>query len=80
MAPANMNIGTAKASPDRGPGFEPGGLTVLPCASAGCSAIQTGSTVSGNAVQIVIVQTDPGYAPDPGDAGTGTVVAVAVVC
>ena len=39
------------------------------------SAIQSGSTVSGNTVHIVIVQTNPGYAPDPGHAGTGKVVA-----
>jgi hypothetical protein len=44
------------------------------------SADKSGSTISGNTVQIVIVQTDPGYAPNPGHAGTGTVVAVAVVC
>jgi hypothetical protein len=39
------------------------------------SATQSGSTVSGNTVHIVIVQTNPGYAPDPGHAGTGKVVA-----
>jgi uncharacterized repeat protein (TIGR01451 family) len=36
---------------------------------------QSGSTDSGNIVHIVVVQTNPGYAPDPGHAGTGTVVA-----
>lgn len=40
------------------------------------SADQSGSTISGNNVEIVIVQTNPGYAPDSGHAGTGTVVAV----
>jgi hypothetical protein len=35
---------------------------------------QSGSTISGNTVHIVIVRTNPGYAPDPGHAGTGTVV------
>jgi hypothetical protein len=44
------------------------------------SASQNGSTISGNTVQIVIVQTNPGYAPAPGHAGTGTVLSVAVVC
>ncbi|MBV8994009.1 MAG: Ig-like domain repeat protein [Pseudonocardiales bacterium] len=38
-------------------------------------ASQTGSTISGNTVHIVVVKTDPGYAPDPGHRGTGTVVA-----
>jgi uncharacterized repeat protein (TIGR01451 family) len=40
------------------------------------SADQSGSTISGNNVHIVIVKTDPGYAANPGHAGTGTVVAV----
>lgn len=31
--------------------------------------------ISGDIVHIVIVQTDPGYGPNPGSAGTGTVVA-----
>jgi hypothetical protein len=40
------------------------------------SADQSGSTISGNIVHIVIVKTNPGYEPNPGHAGTGTVVAV----
>ena len=36
---------------------------------------KSGSQISGNTVHIVVVQTDPGYAPNPGHAGTGTVVA-----
>ena len=40
------------------------------------SASKQGSAISGNTVHIVIVQTNPGYAPNPGHAGTGTVVAV----
>jgi hypothetical protein len=36
---------------------------------------RAGSTISGNAVKIVVVKTEPGYAPDPGDHGTGTIVA-----
>src|SRR5262245_15647909 len=34
-----------------------------------------GSQVSGNVMRIVVVQTNPGYAPNPGHAGTGIVVA-----
>jgi hypothetical protein len=37
---------------------------------------KSGSTISGDAKSIVVVKTDPGYAPNPGHAGTGTVVAV----
>jgi Bacterial Ig-like domain (group 3) len=40
------------------------------------SVSKHGSDVSGNTVHIVVVKTDPGYAGNPGHAGTGTVVAV----
>jgi exosome complex RNA-binding protein Rrp4 len=36
---------------------------------------KSAGTISGNAVKIVVVKTEPGYAPDPGDHGTGTIVA-----
>jgi hypothetical protein len=39
------------------------------------SPAKAGSTISGKVVHIVIVRTNPGYAPNPGHAGTGTVVA-----
>jgi hypothetical protein len=35
-----------------------------------------GSEISGNTIHIVVVKTNPGYASNPGHAGTGTVVAV----
>jgi hypothetical protein len=35
-----------------------------------------GPTISGDAPEVVVVQTDPGYAPDPAHPGTGKVVAV----
>ena len=40
------------------------------------SITKSGSTITGNAPQIVVVKTDPGYDSNPGHAGTGTVVAV----
>ncbi len=40
------------------------------------SVTKAGSAISGDSIHIVIVQTDPGYAPNPGHAGTGKVVAV----
>src|SRR5262249_4848745 len=40
------------------------------------SVSQSGSTITGNTPHVVIVQTNPGYAANPGHAGTGTVVAV----
>jgi hypothetical protein len=39
---------------------------------------QSGSVISGNIKQVVVVQTDPGYAPNPGNPGTGT--EIAIVC
>jgi hypothetical protein len=37
---------------------------------------KSGSQISGDTAEVVVVRTNPGYAPDPGHAGTGTVVAV----
>jgi hypothetical protein len=37
-------------------------------------ATKTGPRISGNTVHIVVVKVDPGYQPNPGHAGTGTVV------
>jgi hypothetical protein len=39
------------------------------------SITKSGSTISGDTPHIVVVKTDAGYAPNPGHAGTGTVVA-----
>jgi hypothetical protein len=36
---------------------------------------KSGSQISGNTVHIVVVKTDPGYRPNPGHGGTGTVEA-----
>jgi hypothetical protein len=36
---------------------------------------KSGSQLAGDVVRIVVVRTDPGYAPSPGHPGTGTVVA-----
>lgn len=36
---------------------------------------KSGATISGDVVSIVVVQTDPGYGPNPGHTGTGVVVA-----
>jgi hypothetical protein len=37
---------------------------------------QSGSVISGDVPTIIVVKTNSGYAPNPGHAGTGTVVAV----
>ena len=39
---------------------------------------QSGSVISGDIKQVVIVKNDPGYGPSPGHDGTGT--EIAIVC
>jgi Bacterial Ig-like domain (group 1) len=58
------------AKPPTGP--LPSFMAVLVSSSISMS----GSTIAGNTPHIVIVNTNPGYAANPGHAGTGTVVAV----
>jgi len=36
---------------------------------------ESGSTIAGNQVKIVVVRTNPGYGPNLGADGTGTIVA-----
>ena len=50
----------------------PARMAVIATGSAG----KSGSTIAGNTVHIVIVQSNPGYAPNPGHAGTGMVVTI----
>ena len=38
------------------------------------SAVKSGTSISGNTVSIIVVQVNPGYAPDAGGQGTGTVI------
>jgi hypothetical protein len=40
------------------------------------SISKSGPTISGDTPEVVVVQTNPGYGPNPGHAGTGTVVSV----
>jgi hypothetical protein len=59
--------GASSAPPDSVPSF----MAVLVSSSIG----KSGKTISGNIPHIAVISTNPGYAPDPGHAGTGTVVA-----
>jgi hypothetical protein len=40
---------------------------------------QNGSVITGNIKQVVVVHNNPGYAPDPGHTGTGTIVGIVCV-
>ncbi len=43
---------------------------------ASSSISKSGPTISGDIPHIVVVTTNPGYAPNPGHPGTGSVVAI----
>jgi hypothetical protein len=53
------------------PGSVPSYMGVL----VSSSVTKSGSTFAGNIAKIVVVLTQPGYGPNPGSPGTGTVVA-----
>lgn len=54
----------------------PAGVPAYMAVLASSSAVKSGASIAGNIAGIVVIKTDPGYAPNPGHAGTGTVVAV----
>lgn len=59
--------GNSSDPPDEVPSF----MAVL----VASSIQKSGSTISGDIKRIVVVRTNPGYAPNPGHPGTGTVIA-----
>jgi hypothetical protein len=62
------NTGNSSGPPETVPLF----MEVI----AASKITQSGSTISGNAPEVVVVKTNPGYLPDPGHKGTGKVVAI----
>jgi uncharacterized repeat protein (TIGR01451 family) len=75
-SPPAVTCGTSwTTAPGNSPPPPPAPLPSFMAVIVSSSISQSGSTISGNTVHMVIVQTNPGYAPDPGHAGTGTVVA-----
>jgi len=75
-APAAPACGTGwTTDPGNSPPPPAGPLPALIGVIVSSSISQSGSTISGNTVHIVIVQTNPGYDANPGHAGTGTVIA-----
>jgi hypothetical protein len=60
--------GSSSAPPSSVPAY----ITVI----VSSSIMQSGPTISGNIPEMAIIKTDPSYEPNPGHAGTGTVVAV----
>lgn len=65
--PWSTSGGTSPAPPETVPSF----MGVL----VASGTAKSGSTISGNTAKIVVVQTNPGYAPNAGSPGTGVIVA-----
>ncbi|HEX9099751.1 MAG TPA: hypothetical protein VF956_09730 [Candidatus Dormibacteraeota bacterium] len=64
------STGGSSSNPPAGP------LPAYMAVAVTSSVDKSGSTITGHFTKIVIVKTDPGYAPAAGGTGTGTVVAV----
>ena len=74
--PAAVTCGTSwSADPGNSTPPPSGPLPPYMAVIVSSSIGKSGATISGNTVHIVIVKTNPGYAPNPGHAGTGTVFA-----
>jgi uncharacterized repeat protein (TIGR01451 family) len=74
--PASVACGTSWSTRPGNSSHPPAGpLPTYMAVIVSSSISRSGSTISGNTVHVVIVHTNPGYASDPGHAGTGTVVA-----
>jgi hypothetical protein len=60
------------------PGNSPSPVDTVPAymgLAVSSSIVKNGSVLSGNIISIVVVVTDPGYGPNPGHSGTGTIIA-----
>jgi len=62
---------TAPGNSSKPPAAVPSYMGVL----VATAVAKSGSAIAGDAPTIIVVKTDPGYSPNPGHAGTGTVVA-----
>jgi len=66
---------TWSTAPGNSPPPPAGPLPAFMAVIVSSSISKSGATISGTVAHEVIVRTDAGYAPNPGHAGTGTVVA-----
>jgi hypothetical protein len=74
--PATITCGTSwSTDPGNSAPPPPGPLPAYMAVVVSSAIHKSGSTISGNTVHVVVVETNPGYAAEPGRAGTGTVVA-----
>lgn len=72
---ASLTCGGTWATRPGNSSHPPAAVPSYMAAIVSSSITQSGSTISGDIAHVVIVHTAPGYAPSPGHAGTGTVVA-----
>ena len=63
---------TSPGNSSKPPASVPSFLGVVVSSSIG----KSGSAIKGDSVNLVVVQTDPGYGPNPGHEGTGKIVGV----
>ena len=76
LNPATPGCGVAwTTDPGNSAPPPPGPLPAFIAVIVASAVTQSGSQISGNTAHIVIVQTNAGYDPNAGHAGTGTVVA-----
>jgi len=74
--PATVTCGTSWTAHPGNSGHPPAGpLPEFMAVIVSSSITKSGSTIHGNTVHMVVVRTNPGYAPDPGHPGTGQVAA-----
>jgi hypothetical protein len=85
LAPSDFKGFAVGASPTcggswtTGPGNSANPSATLPSTMAvvvASAVTRQGSTISGDVRRVVVVQVDPGYGPNPGNPGTGKVIAV----
>jgi hypothetical protein len=74
-APAACGSGWS-TGPGNSSGPPAGPLPAFIAVIVASHAEKAGATISGDTTKVVVVRTNPGYAPDPGHSGTGTVVSV----
>jgi hypothetical protein len=76
-SPSTPACGVAwSANPGNSTPPPPGPLPTFMAVIVTDTPAKAGSTISGHVIHIVVIRTNPGYAPNPGHEGTGTVVAV----
>jgi hypothetical protein len=72
--PAVPNCGGTYATSPGNSGSPPAAVPDYMGVIVSSHVTQNGSVISGDVKHIVVVKTNPGYAPNPGRTGTGTVV------